>query len=251
MSGHSHWASIRHKKGAADARRGKLFSKLARNIIAAARGGSDPDSNLALRYAIERARAARMPKESIEKAIRKGAGELEGTRLEELVYEGMGPEGIQVVVDVLTDNRNRTAAEIRKLFNRSGGKLGGPGSVSWNFELKGRLAVERAAIDEDDLLELVLEAGGEDVEGIEDLYEIRTSPPDFEGVKQALQGRGLELKVCEIARVSRASMPIAEEKAARRVLEFIGDLEDRDDVQRVASNFDIPDELLERIGSEG
>jgi len=251
MSGHSHWSGIKHRKGVVDARRGKLFSKLARHITLAARkGGGDPDMNLPLRYAIDRARAAHMPKDSIDKAVKKGTGEIEGEHLEEVVYEGVGPEGVQVVVDVLTDNRNRTAAEIRKLFERCGGKMGTPGSVAWNFELKGRVTVEGKGVDEDQLIEVVLEGGGEDVQRDADLYDVRTSPADFEGVKRAIEAKGFPIKTSEIARIPKNLVPISQEKAARRILDFLGEMEDHDDVQTVAANFDIPDELIDRIAAE-
>ncbi|MBN1417264.1 MAG: YebC/PmpR family DNA-binding transcriptional regulator [Planctomycetes bacterium] len=250
MSGHSHWAGIKHRKGVVDARRGRLFSKLARHIMAAARRGGDPDMNLTLRYAIDRARAAHMPKDSIDKAIKKGTGELEGESLEDVTYEGVGPEGVQVVVDGLTDNRNRTAAEIRKLFERSGGKMGGPGSVAWNFDLKGRISIDVEGVDEDQLLEIVLEGGGEDVQRDGDVYEIRTSPADFEAVKRALEAKGLTIKSSEIARIPKNLVPIGVEKAARRILDFLGELEDHEDVQTVSANFDIPNEIMDRIGAE-
>ncbi|MFW6158908.1 MAG: YebC/PmpR family DNA-binding transcriptional regulator, partial [Planctomycetota bacterium] len=203
MSGHSHWATIRRKKSAADAKKGRMFSKCAKLIMSAARtGGADPDTNLTLRYAIEDARAINMPKENIERAILKGTGELEGVELETVVYEGYGPGGCALMVETVTDNRNRTAPEIRHIFEEHGASLGGPGSVAWMFEKKGVLSVARDAVDEETLMEVVLDAGADDMEALEDVYEITCDPTSFSDVKDALNEQGIPTQTAEIANIS-------------------------------------------------
>ncbi len=252
MSGHSHWATIRRKKGAKDARRGKLFSKLAKSITLAARSGGDPDSNLKLRMAIDQARSQGLPKDNIERAIRRGTGEEQGQALEEVTYEGLGPEGIHVVVDALTDNRNRTTAELRKLFERKGGKMGSPNSVAWNFELKGHIVVSAAGVSEEELFDLAVEAGAETLdrtgEGEESGFDIVCSPEDLETIRATLTERGLELTVYEITRLPKTTVTVDSEGAAGKVLGLVSELEDHDDVQTVSANFDIPDQLMATLG---
>lgn len=248
MAGHSHWAGIKHKKGAADAKRGKLFSKLAKAIIIAARdGGGDPEMNLSLKYAVDTAKASNMPKDVIERAIKKGTGELGGESIQELVYEGFGPEKVAVVLDILTDNRNRTASELRKIFERRGGNLGSPGSVVWMFETKGVIEVGRDVIAEDALLELVLEAGAEDLKVEADCYQITTSPEAFTAVRTALEEKGVAVNMAEIMRLPTTTVPVTDPRKAEKVIQFVSELDDHDDVQRVSANFDIPDAILENI----
>jgi len=253
MSGHSHWATIRRKKGAKDAKKGKIFSKLAKTITLAAReGGGDPEVNFKLRYAIDQARSHGMPKDNIERAIRRGTGEEQGESLEEVVYEGLGPEGIQVIVEALTDNRNRTTAELRKLFERKGGKMGNPNSVACNFDAKGHVAVSAAAVGEEELFDLVVDAGAESMEkageGENSFYDIYCAPEDLESIRKVLADKGIELAVCEITRVPKSTVKIETEGAADKVLGFVSELEEHDDVQSVSANFDIPEELMARLG---
>jgi YebC/PmpR family DNA-binding regulatory protein len=251
MSGHSHWATIRRKKGAKDAKRGKLFSKLARSITLAARGGSDPDTNFKLRYAIDQARSQGLPKDNMERAIRRGSGEEAGPDLDEVTYEGMGPEGIQLIVEALTDNRNRTTAELRKLFERKGGKLGAPNSVAWNFDAKGRLVIPAEKVDEEELFDLVVEAGAESCDRVEEedgaYFEVVCAPEDLESIRKAVTDRDLEPMTCELTRVAKTTVKIDSEGAAGKVLAMVGELEDHEDVQSVSANFDIPDQLMARL----
>ena len=247
MSGHSHWASIRHKKGAVDAKRGRLFSKLARLVMTAARvGGGSPDANLALRYAIDKAKAASMPRDSIERAIKKGTGEVEGQALEELLYEGYGPGGVAIMAEALTDNRNRTAAEVRRLFEMHGGKLASAGAVAWQFEKKGLLVVESSNVNEDDLMELVLEAGADNLETTADTYEITCPVSKFEAVRAALQKRGIPTTVAEISRIAKSAVRVDVE-AGRRLLRLLGELEDHEDIQGVHSNFQMDDAVMAQL----
>ena len=250
MAGHSHWAGIKHKKAAADKKRGKIFSKMAKYITVAARnGGGDPDMNPSLRLAIDTARAQNMTKEAIERAVKKGSGELEGEEYVELVYEGFAPEKVALVVDILTDNRNRTASELRKFFEKKGGTLGNPGSVSWQFETKGQLHIAQSAVAEEDLIELTLEAGAEDLTSENDLFVISTPPDEFMAVKQALNDKGLETSYAEVARVPTTSVKVETAKAAQKVLAFVEELEDHEDVQRVSANFDIPDAVFAELNA--
>ena len=247
MAGHSHWANIAHKKSAIDAKRGKLWSKLAKGIIIAAKaGGGDPNSNLRLRYAIIDAKAGNMPKDTIDRAIKKGTGELEGVNYEEILYEGYGPGGVAVLCDILTDNRNRTAPEVRKIFEMSGGKLGGAGSVAWMFERKGLVAVAADQTDEDALMELALEAGADDVMRAGDNFEITCSPDVFSNVCDAIEKAGLKAEISEIARIAKDTVELDAE-TGRSVLKLMEMLDDHDDVQKVASNFNIPDEAMAEI----
>lgn len=247
MSGHSHWASIKHKKGAADAKKGKLFSKLARAIQTAARhGGGDPDTNLTLRYAIDDAKAASMPKDNIERAIKKGTGELEGETLEALRYEGYGPGGVAIMVEALSDNRNRTAAEIRKVFELHGGNLAASNAVAWQFEQKGLFVIDAAALPEDDLLELVLEAGADNLETVGDTYEVTCPVADFAAVRAALAERNLPTSVAEVTHLAKTSIAV-DAKTAPKLLRLLEALEDHDDVQKVHSNFQMDDALMAQL----
>jgi len=248
MSGHSKWHSIRHKKGATDAKRGKLFTKIIKEITIAARlGGGDPDANPRLRTVIAKAKEANMPKDNIEKAVKKGTGELEGYHLEEVVYEGYGPSGVAIMIDAMTDNKNRTTAEIRNLLTKSGGNLGENGCVSWIFEKKGILTMSSEKYEEDTVMEVALESGADDVTRDGEVWEITTAPEQFESVKDAFQAKGFELILNDIMRVPNTTVKL-EAKTAEKILALIEKLEDNDDVQNVAANFDIPEEVMENIG---
>ncbi|UCH00140.1 MAG: YebC/PmpR family DNA-binding transcriptional regulator [Deltaproteobacteria bacterium] len=247
MSGHSKWHSIRHKKGVVDAKRGKVFTKLIKEITVATRmGGKDPDSNARLRAAIAAAKAENMPKENIERGIKKGTGELEGSNFEEVIYEGYGPGGIAVLVEVFTDNKNRAVADVRHLFERYGGSLGEAGCVSWMFSQKGLIVFRKDQIDEEKLLELALEAGAEDIkEGEKDL-EVITEPSYFEQVKTAIENAGLNYVLAEITMIPKTNLNL-DGKNAQQMLTLMELLEDNDDVNHVYANFDIPDEVMETI----
>ncbi len=247
MAGHSKWANIKHKKARNDAARGKLWSKCARAIIVAAKsGGGDPAMNLNLRYAIDEAKAANMPKDTIEKAIKKGSGDLEGESYEEVVYEGYGPGGVAFIVDCLTDNRNRTAPEMRKIFERSGGQLGGTNCVAWMFEQKGTFTISAEDADEDTLMEIALEAGADDVELDGDVWQITCEPAAFSDVRDALEQREIKTGSAELALVPNNSVTVDGDKA-KQIVTLMESLEDHDDVQKVYANFDIPDEILAQI----
>ncbi len=244
MAGHNRWSSIRHKKSIQDAKRGKLFTKLMREIMVAARlGGGDPEANPRLKNAIAAARAANMPKENIEKAIKKGLGIIEAEKYEEVTYEGYGPGGVAVFIEALTDNRNRTVAEIRRIFTKHGGSIGEAGCVSWIFHKKGYIVVDRSAVDEDKLIEIVIEAGAEDVKTNENDYEIITSVEDFESVKKALEENGIKPNYAKITMIPQTTIRL-EGKDAERMLSLMESLEDLDDVQNVYANFDISDEVM-------
>ncbi len=246
MSGHSHWATIKRKKGAADAKRGQAFSKCARALTLAARtGGGDPATNLTLRYAMDEARAVNMPKDSIDRAIKKGTGDLAGAVIEQILYEAYAPGGVAVLVDVVTDNRNRTASEITKIFERHGGHMGQPGCVGWMFSLKGVLTVTGFS-DEEKLMDLALGAGAEDLTETEGAFEVITPPETFEAVKAALAAAGVPVERAEVAQRPQNFVPL-DEAAARKVLSLMEALEDHDDVQKVHANFDIPTDVLEKI----
>ena len=249
MAGHSHWAGIKHKKALVDAKRGKLWSKLAKSIIVAAKhGGGDPDKNLRLRYAIDDAKAVSLPKDNIQRAIKRGTGELAGGNLEEVIYEGYGAGGVAVLCEVLTDNRNRTAGEIRKSFELSNGKLGSSGCVAWMFDSKGLMVIPCDAVEEDKLMELALDAGADDVRRVEDKFEVTCDPPLFRDVAKALTDAGLTPEVSEITRLPQNTVDIDDPEAARKVLKLMERLDDHDDVQNVSANFNIPDEVLKAIG---
>jgi YebC/PmpR family DNA-binding regulatory protein len=244
MAGHSHWANIAHKKGLIDSKRGKLWSKLAKAIIVAAKaGGGDPAANLRLRYAIIDAKAGNMPKDTIDRAIKKGTGELEGVNYEEVLYEGYGPAGVAVLCDILTDNRNRTAGEVRKIFEIAGGKLGATGCVAWMFDRKGLVSIPADQTDEETLMDLALEAGADDVRHAGHNYEVITPPEAFASVCEAIDKANLKTDLREITRIPKDTVDIDGE-TARAVLKLMDMLDDHDDVQKVAANFNIPDEAL-------
>ncbi|MCS7173312.1 MAG: YebC/PmpR family DNA-binding transcriptional regulator [Armatimonadetes bacterium] len=247
MAGHSRWHNIRIKKEKMDRVRGKLFSKLTREIIVAAReGGSNPDANPRLRSAIERAREAGMPNENIQRAITRGAGAGGGEHYEEVTYEGYGPGGVAILVRAATDNRNRTAAEIRSVFHRLGGSMAEAGAVAWMFNRKGVIQVDRGRISEDDLLLVALEAGAEDVRPDDGVYEVITAPEDLNRVREALAQAGIEIGRVEITLLPKSTVPL-DGPEAERVLRLLEALEELDDVQQVYANFDIPEEILQRV----
>jgi YebC/PmpR family DNA-binding regulatory protein len=249
VSGHSKWATIKRKKGAADARRGQLFSKLSRAIIVAAReGGPDPDSNTALANAVQKARDNSMPKDNIERAIQRGAGGAEGDAYESMVYEGYAPGGVAVITTILTDNRNRTASDLRHIFTKNGGSLGTPGSVAWQFDRKGVVLVEGEGVDEDQLIELALAGGAEDISEDGAQWQITTDPADFMAVRGALEEGGVGYASAELTLVPKTTVEVSE-KEARQVLRLIDELEDNDDVQGVYANFDISEEILETVAA--
>ena len=248
MSGHSKWSTIKHKKGAADAKRGKIFTKLIKEITVAARmGGGDPEGNPRLRTAISAARAENMPKENIERGIKKGTGELEGVSYEEASYDGYGPGGAAVLVDCLTDNKNRSVADIKHLFERYGGNLGEPGCVTWIFEQRGLVVFEKDKVDEDQLIDLALEAGAEDVIEEETEFEVVTAPTDFETVKKAIDDAGLPYTLAEVTKIPKNMVKI-EGKKAQQMINLMQALEDHDDVNHVYANFDIADDVMEAMG---
>jgi YebC/PmpR family DNA-binding regulatory protein len=250
MSGHSKWASIKHKKAATDAKRGQLFTKLARAIAVAAReGGGDPDSNFTLAAAIEKAKGYSMPKDNIQRAIDRGAGGGAGDeQIERVVYEGYGPGGAAVLVDTLTDNRNRTGAEVRNLFDKSGGNLGEPGSVAWQFEKKGVILVDGDRYSEDDLM-AAIDAGAEDVVLDDDMLKLTTEPTGLTAVRTALEDAGVEVQSADLAMEPNAVVEIAEEREARALVRLMEALDDHDDVEAVHANFDIPEALLEQVAA--
>jgi YebC/PmpR family DNA-binding regulatory protein len=248
MAGHSHWANIARKKAVVDAKRGKLWSKLAKAIIVAAKhGGGDPDANLRLRYAIDAAKAVSMPKDNIQRAIKTGTGEFKGGDLEESLYEGYAAGGVAVLCEILTDNKNRTAPEIRKIFEICGGKLGGTGCVAYLFERKGVIRLPLAACDEDRIMELALEAGADDVKRADDHWEIVCDPAAMSGVLDALKAAGLEPASNEMARIPTNTVDVDDVETARKVLNLMERLDDHDDVQSVAANFSIPDAALAEL----
>ncbi len=247
MSGHSKWSSIKHKKGAADAKRGQLFSKLSRAItVAAKEGGGDPNTNANLTTAIQKAKDNSMPKDNIERAIAKGAGGGDGETYETIIYEGYGPNGVAVLVEAMTDNRNRTAAEVRNIFNRTSGKLGETGTVAWIFERKGSIVVEASATDEDTLMTVAIDAGAEDVSQDENTYEIVTDPTDFMTVRGALEEAGIAFASAELAMLPKTTVQL-EQSDAKKMLRLMDALEECDDVQEVHANFDISEEILEAL----
>ena len=251
MSGHSKWSTIKHKKGAADARRGKLFSKLSRAIMGAAKeGGSDPASNMALQNAIEKARSYSMPKDNIERAIAKGTGEgTDGSTFETVVYEGYGPDGVAVIVEALTDNRNRTASDVRHLFTKFGGNLGATGAVAWQFERRGIVLLPADGVDEDELVLAAADAGAEDVERDGSTFVVSSAPEELAQVREALEAAGLALESVGLSMVPKTTVAIADESTARQVVRLVEGLEDSDDVQDVYANFDIPEAVLEAVAS--
>ena len=250
MSGHSKWAGIKHKKAIVDIKRGKLFSKLIREITVAARsGGKDLTANARLRQAIDRAKEANMPSDNIKRAIQRGTGELPGVSYEEIIYEGYGPGGVAILLNILTDNKNRTTSEVRHLFERNGGHLGGAGSVAWVFEKKGLITVDSNKCNEDKLMEVVLEAGAEDLRKEGDTFEIITSLTDFEKVKKAIKEKEIEYNLAEVTMVPK-SVKKLDTQMGKQLLRLIDAVEEHDDVQHVYANFDIPDEVIEEMERE-
>ncbi len=244
MAGHSHWASIKHKKGAADAKKGKMFSKIARMItVASRRGGGDPDMNPKLQLAISKARAVNMPKENIERAIQKGTGGGETSELFECLYEGYGPHGIALMVEILTDNKNRTAPEIRKIFERFGGNMGESGCVSWMFEKRGLISVNSNNLSEDELMMLALDAGADDLQKAGDLFQIICPQTTLDVVKKAIEGKNIKIEGAEISWIPKSNIDL-DDTAGRKVLGLMEALEDHDDVQNVYSNFNLSQTLL-------
>ncbi|MGC8765802.1 MAG: YebC/PmpR family DNA-binding transcriptional regulator [Brevinematia bacterium] len=249
MSGHNKWANIKQRKSAQDAKRSNLFSKISREIILAAKkGGGNPETNAALRTIIEKARSYNMPKDNIERSIKRGTGEIEGAAFEELTYEGYGPGGVAMIVDVTTDNRNRTLSEIRKIFSRLGGNLGESGCVGWMFEKKGYISVDATKYTEDQMMELAIELGADDVKKEGDVIEIYTSVENFLGVLDGLKSKGIEIKNSEIARFAQNTVSIDKDKALT-LLKLIDELENHDDVQSVATNADIEDSVYEEFAN--
>jgi YebC/PmpR family DNA-binding regulatory protein len=248
MSGHSKWSTIKRKKGALDAKRGKLFGKLAKEVTVAARiGGGDASGNPRLRAAIAAARAENMPNDNIQRAIKRGSGDAGGAALEELVLEGYGPAGVALMVESLTDNKNRTVSDVRHLITKYGGNLGEPGCVAWMFDKKGVIVFERKDVKEDELLEAALECGAEDLQSDETQFEVLTDPTNFVEVKEALESQGFAPVLAEIQLRPKTTVRIEEEKSAQQVLKLVEMLEEHDDVDDVFANFDIPDELLEAL----
>lgn len=248
MSGHSKWSTIKHKKAAQDAKRGKIFTKLIKELTVAARmGGGDPEANPRLRAAIAAAKAENMPKENIERAIKKGTGELEGAAYEEAVYEGYGPGGVAILVEVTTDNRNRAASEIRHIFSKNGGSLGEAGCVAWMFEKHGLIVFNKDKVGEDELMEVALEAGAEDVRDQGDQFEVITTPADLEKVKAVFDQRGMVYEMAQVTMVPQTTIRVEDEKTAQQLLKLMDALEDNDDVQNAYANFDLPDEILNAV----
>ncbi len=251
MSGHNKWSSIKHRKGKADAQRGRAFTKITRELITAARiGGGDPDGNSRLRQAIIAARAVNMPNDNISRAIKKGTGELEGVSYEELLYEGYGPHGVAVLVKVLTDNKNRTVADIRHIFSKHNGNLGETGCVGWMFTKKGSIAVPKDAVAEEELIDLAIETGAEDVVNDPEAheYEVRCEQEAFEDIKRGLEEKGVRIGAAEVAMLPQSTVHL-EGKAADQMLRLMNALEESDDVQNVWANFDISDEAMEAFGA--
>jgi len=245
MSGHSKWATTKHRKGAADAKRGKIFTKIIREMTVAARmGGGDPDGNPRLRLAILKAKEANMPSDNMKKAIQRGTGELPGVQYEEILYEGYGPGGVALLIEIMTDNKNRTVAEIRHLLGKQGGSLGESGCVAWMFERKGNLVIDKKAVDEDRLMSIALDAGAEDVQSDDPArFEVITAPTDFEAVKKALSDAAIDCLSSEVTRLAKTEVHL-DGKAAEQILHLMEALEDHDDVQKVHANFTLPDEFL-------
>ncbi len=249
MSGHSKWHSIKHKKASADAKRGKIFTRLIKEISVAARiGGGNLSDNPRLRVAVDKAKAANMPKDNIERAIKKGTGELPGVTYEEVTYEGYGPGGVAVLVESMTDNKNRTVSDMRYVFSKRGGELGKAGCVAWMFEKKGVIVVEGEGVEEDELMDVILEAGAEDMQSDDSTFEITTSLEDFESVKEAVEKAGYKISLAEINYVPQNDVKL-EGKKAEQMLKLMEELEEHDDVQNVSANFDIPEEIIEKVGS--
>ncbi|MGE3807644.1 MAG: YebC/PmpR family DNA-binding transcriptional regulator [Gemmataceae bacterium] len=248
MSGHSHWATIKHKKGAIDAKRGKMFSKLSRAIIIAARnGGGDPEMNLKLRYAIDKARAVSMPKDNIERAIKRGTGDLDGATLEEITYEGYAQGGVAVIVETLTDNRNRTISELNKIFEKGGGKMGSAGCAAYMFERKGLFAVDAKGIEEDALMAIALDAGADDLKNYGDSFEITCDPTAFNQLQDALAKNNLTPTVAEITQLAKAPVDVSDPEDVRKILRLMENLDDHDDVQHVYSTLNVDEKVMAQM----
>jgi YebC/PmpR family DNA-binding regulatory protein len=243
MSGHSKWATIKHKKAATDAKRGQMFTKLIKEITVAARNGGNPDTNPRLRTAIDRAKEASMPADNIDRAIKKGTGALEGVSYEDITLEGYGPGGVAVYVEGLSDNKNRTTSEVRTIFSKNGGNMAGAGSVSWMFEKKGYVVVSKSTIDEDKLMNIVLDAGAEDLVTEDENYGVKTSPADFYKVKKAIEDHKIKTESAEITLIPKSTVKVTGEDA-KKVINLVNAIEEHEDVQNVYANFDIPDDLL-------
>ena len=249
MSGHSKWAGIKHKKAAADAKKGQVYTKLIKEITVAARGGGgNPDTNASLRTAIARAREENMPSDNVKMAIKRGTGELPGITYETVIYEGYGPGGVAILIEALTDNKNRTTAEVRNIMSKKGGNLAGGGSVSWMFVKKGYILIEKSQAKEDELMSIVLDAGAEDMKSDEKNYEIFTAVQNLEQVKQALQTKGIKWQIAELTMLPSSTVKVTGNDA-KQVLALVEGLEEHDDVQQVYANFDIPDEILEQMAA--
>lgn len=250
MSGHSKWATIKRSKAATDAKRGKAFTKVTKEIIQAAKnGGGNPDMNARLRTAILAAKAVNMPHDNIKRAIMKGTGELSGESYDEIIYEGYGPGGVAIMIEITTDNKNRSASEIRSIFSKRNGNLGEPGSVSWMFEKKGQIVIKKASISEDDLMTLALEAGAEDITTEKSTYTVTTNAKDYEAVDTALKDK-MEPVSTEVTMIPKNVITVDNTKTAESLLKLLETLEDHDDAQNVYSNFDIPDEIMESLRTE-
>jgi YebC/PmpR family DNA-binding regulatory protein len=249
LSGHSKWSSIKHKKGAADAKRGKLFSKLSRAIIVAAKeGGGDPSGNLALQNAIEKAKSYSMPKENIDRAIAKGSGaDADASAFETVMYEGFGPSGVAVIVEALTDNRNRTAGEVRNVFTKNDGNLGGSGAVAWLFERHGVVLVDAAGVEEDELMLAAAEGGADDVELDGSTFQVTCAPEALSAVRASVEAAGFAVESAELTMIPKTTVEVTDESDAKKVLRLIDQLEENDDVQDVYANFDIPERVLEAV----
>lgn len=251
MSGHSKWSSIKHKKAAVDAKRGKVFTKLIKEITVAARlGGGDINSNPRLRTAVSTARAQSMPKDNIDRAIKKGTGELGGIQLEEITYEGYGPGGVAILVNTLTDNRNRLVSELRFAFSKHGGNMGEAGCVAWMFKKRGVITIDKSAVDEDKLMELALEAGADDVSSDADTHQVMTAPENFHAVRDAIEKAGIAIGSAEVTMIPENTVPVSGH-AAEQVLKLLEALEDQDDVQSVAANFDISEQEMAQLSAAG
>ena len=248
MAGHSKWANTKHRKAGQDAKRGKIFTRIAKELTMAAKlGGGDATANPRLRSAIAAAKGANMPKDNIDRAIKKGTGELEGVNYEEVRYEGYGPGGVAILVDCMTDNRNRTVGEVRHAFSKSGGNMGESGCVAFMFDRKGSIIVNKEETDEETLMDLVLDAGAEDVIEEDELFQVITEPDDFDAVRDAVDNAGIAMIEAGVSMIPQNTVEVAEEKTAKSLMKLMENLEDNDDVQDVFANFDIPDEIMEAL----
>ncbi len=248
MGGHSHWATTKRHKASVDAKRGKLFTRVIRELTIAARSGGDPDMNPRLRLAVSKAKDANMPADTMKKAIQRGTGELPGVTYEEFTLEGYGPGGTALLLEITSDNRNRTVAEIRSLLTKNSGNMAEAGAVSWQFQKKGLLLIEKDKVEEDQLLSLALDAGAEDVKVVDKSFEVTTAPSDFEAVKKALADAKVEMSFAEVTYVAQNQVKL-DEKAAEQMLKLMEILDDHDDVQKAHANFDISDEIMEKVGA--